>query len=181
MELQKAILTRRSIRRYTAEPVSRAELCRVIELARFAPSWKNTQTTRYTLVTDRALLDRIAAEGMAGFAKNAETLSNAPALVVLSTVTGRSGYERDGSPTTPKGSHWQSFDAGIAAQTFCLAAWEQSLGTLIMGIFDEEKVAGLIDLPAGESVSALIVVGRAAEEPTAPGRKETDALLRVID
>jgi hypothetical protein len=63
----------------------------------------------------------------------------------MTCVTGRCGYERDGSFSTPKGDRWEMFDAGIAAQTFCLAAHEMGLGTVIMGVFDENKVNEVID------------------------------------
>ena len=179
MELKEAVLTRRSIRQYTGEPVSAEDIQAIISLARYAPSWKNTQTPRYTLVTDRALLDRIATEGMEGFTPNTETLKGAPALVIQSMRTGISGYERDGSPTTGLGTHWQSFDAGIAAQTFCLIAREMGLGTLIMGIFDGAKIAALINLPEEETVSALLVVGHPASEPPVPKRKDVETLLRI--
>ena len=108
-------------------------------------------------------------------------IRSAAALVVLTTVDGIAGYEPDGSPTTAKGAHWQSFDAGIACQTFCLAAHDLGLGTLIMGIFDEPKIKELLQIPEGESISALIAVGYADIAPNAPKRKETSELLQIID
>ena len=100
-------------------------------------------------------------------------------MMVITTVNSRSGYERDGSFTTSKGTHWQSFDAGIAAQTFCLAAHEAGIATVIMGIFDEEKVKEVIDVPDGQSVSALVAIGYADDEPEAPRRKSAEELLTV--
>lgn len=35
------------------------------------------------------------------------------------------------------------FDAGIAAQTFCLAAHEKGIGTVILGVFDDKKLRKL--------------------------------------
>ena len=111
------------------------------------------------------------------FAFNQKTASHAPALVVLTMLTSRSGYERDGSFSTSQGTHWQSFDAGIAAQTFCLAAHALGLGTVIMGIFDEDKVKQVVDIPEGQKVAALIAVGHPAEEPVCPKRKDVETLL----
>jgi hypothetical protein len=105
---------------------------------------------------------------------------SAAALVVLTTVDGIAGYDPDGTPTTPKGDHWQSFDAGIACQTFCLAAYGKGLGTLIMGIFDEAKIAEILHIPAGERISALIAIGYPAVDPAAPKRKETGEILEII-
>ena len=91
----------------------------------------------------------------------------------------RSGYERDGSFSTSKGTHWQSFDAGLAAEAFCVAAHDAGLGTVILGIYDEGKVKAVLNLPETESVSALIPIGVPAESPAAPKRKDVSELLRI--
>ena len=100
------------------------------------------------------------------------------ALVVLTMIKGRSGYERDGSFSTPLATHWQSFDAGIAAQTFCLSAHALGLGTVIMGIYDPAEVAKVVEIPEGQEVAALIALGHPAQDPQAPARKDVDTLLR---
>ena len=179
MDIINEIKTRRSVRAFTDKPVSADVIASIVDTAAYAPSWKNSQTARYTAILDKDIKDKLAAECMLGFAYNTGTANGAPAMIVVSTVNGRSGYERDGSFTTDKGTHWQSFDAGIATQTFCLAAHEQGLGTVIMGIFDADKVAKLISLPEGQSVSALIAIGHPAEEPAAPKRKTSAELLTI--
>jgi nitroreductase len=108
-------------------------------------------------------------------------IKNAPVLLVETTVNARSGYERDGSFTTSKGTHWQSYDAGISAQTLCLTAHEYGLATVIMGIFEESKVAEAISLEDGKSVSALIALGYPDDEPVAPKRKEVSDILTILD
>ena len=115
---------------------------------------------------------------MLDFAFNQKTTHGAPALVVLTMIKGRSGYERDGSFSTPLATHWQSFDAGIAAQTFCLSAHALGLGTVIMGIYDPAEVAKVVEIPEGQEVAALIALGHPAQDPQAPARKDVDTLLR---
>lgn len=173
------IKERRSIRKFKDMEVSADAIASVVATAAYAPSWKNSQTTRYIAVLDKEIKDKLANECMMGFEYNVGTASGAPAMVVVTTINNRSGYERDGSATTSKGTHWQSFDAGIATQTFCLAAHEVGLGTVIMGIFDENKVAEVIGLPEGQSVSALVAIGYPAEEPAAPKRKSAEDLLTI--
>jgi len=173
------IKERRSIRKFSDKEVTADVISGVVATAAYAPSWKNSQTTRYIAVLDKEIKNRLAKECMMGFEYNIGTASGAPAMVVVTTINNRSGYERDGSATTSKGTHWQSFDAGIATQTFCLAAHEAGLGTVIMGIFDEKKVAEVVGLPEGQSVSALVAIGYAAEEPAAPRRKSAEELLTV--
>ena len=180
MELKDCILGRRSIRRYTGEKLSRETLEKIVSLAAYAPSWKNVQPSRYVIVTDKAVIERIAGEAVLGFAHNASILRNCAALAVQTVLSKRSGYERDGTPSTAKGSHWESFDAGVAAQTFSLAAHEQGVGTCILGIIDEKKTAEAIGLPPEESVSAMIPMGYPAEEPNAPQRKSVEQLTRWL-
>ncbi len=182
MDLVKGIKERRSIRKFQDKPISHELIEEIVEVARFAPSWKNTQIARYIVVEDREVIARLATEDCTlGFAYNIKTMANAPALVLLTYVSKRSGYEKDGSFTTPKGDRWEMFDAGIAAQTFCLAAHEKGLGTVIMGIFDEEKVRKVVDIPEGQILAAIIPMGYPADaEVSAPPRKEPDELLSFI-
>ena len=177
--MSNALTARRSIRKFQPTPVSPDTIRAIVAVAAYAPSWKNSQTTRYTLLTKREEIDRVADECTMGFQKNIDTLHGAPALVVLTTVNDRSGYERDGSFSTSKGTHWQSFDAGLAAEAFCVAAHDAGLGTVILGIYDEGKVKAVLNLPETESVSALIPIGVPAESPAAPKRKDVAELLRI--
>ncbi len=180
METLQCIKERRSVRKFTDEIIDQDTLSAIVEAASYAPSWKNTQITRYNVIQNQDLIQRIANEGVLGFTYNAKTISNAKNIVIVSYVEGRSGYERDGSFTTSKGEQWQMFDAGIATQTFSLAAWEYGIGTVVMGIFDEAIIKDIIQLPEGESVGAILAIGKPAEEPKTPRRKTVDDLLRII-
>ncbi len=116
-----------------------------------------------------------------GFTFNANTIKNAPQLVLVTYVSGRSGFERDGSYSTSKEDRWESFDTGIATQTFCLAAHDYGVGTVILGVFDEETISKIVTLPEGQKIAALIAMGYAeGEAPAAPKRKEVEALVSYI-
>ncbi len=177
MEAKECILTRRSIRKYADKPVAKETIEELVSMASFAPTWKNVQANRYIAVTDENIKNKVADECVMDFASNQRIIKNAPVLVVMTIVDSRSGYERDGSFSTSKEKHWESFDSGIAAQTFSLAAHELGLGTVIMGIFDADKVAEAVGVPEGESVSALVALGYPDEEPAAPKRKELEKIL----
>lgn len=179
MEFTEAVKGRRSIRKYTDKPVTKEEIEQIIELTRYSPTWKNSQTARFHVILNRELKDQIAEEGTLNFSKNKLNIQSASGLVILTTVDGIAGYNEDGTFTTSKGTHWQSFDAGIACQTFCLTAYDRGISTLIMGIYDEEKIKNLLNLPEGESVSALIAVGYADDAPKAPRRKELNEIIKI--
>lgn len=180
MELIEGIRTRRSVRKFTDQEVTKEQIEEIVEIARFAPSWKNSQSVRYMLILNKEIKDRIASEAVMGFDWNTTIIKGAPALILVNTVDKRAGYEKDGTPSTSKGEHWQSYDAGIASATFCLAAFEKGLASVILGIYDEEKIREIAGVPEGQKVSAIIPIGYANEEPQAPRRKETADLLTVI-
>ena len=69
------------------------------------------------------------------------------------------------------------FDVGAACQTFCLAAHEAGLGTVIMGIWDEDGITELLDIPETQELAALIAIGYPDIEPEAPRRKSVEDLL----
>lgn len=180
MELIKGIKERRSTRKFTDQAVSEEEIRAIVSAASYAPSWKNTQTAHYIAIINQEKKQEIADTCVMGFAGNQRIIGQAPVLIVETTVNERSGYERDGSFSTSKGTHWQSYDAGLAGEAFCLAAWEKGMGTVIMGIFEEAKVKEALQIPETESVSALIALGYPEEVPEAPKRKETELLLKIV-
>lgn len=179
MEFKDVIETRRSVRKYTEEPVTEETIRKIVETAQYTPTWKNSQSVRVTAVTDPALKARIAEEAIPDYKKNTGIINAAPVLLILSTVKGICGYEPDGSFSTGKGTHWESYDAGAFGYAICLAAREMGLGTCIMGLFDEVKAAELIDLPDGESVSVFIALGYPLFDPKMPPRKPLDEVLRI--
>lgn len=180
MEALECIKTRRSVRKFKEEIVEHATVEKIIEAASLSPSWKNTQIVRYNIVEDKKILEEIANNCVLDFEFNQKTISRAPELVVVSMIEKRCGYERDGSYSTSKEDRWEMFDAGIATQTFCLAAHDLGVGTVILGIFDEDKVAKAISLPEGQKVAALIVMGYPNQECEAPKRKSVEELVTYL-
>ena len=175
MNVTDCLKTRRSIRRFKAEPVDHSIIDSVVSSASYSPSWKNTQITRYTAVESQSLLTEIAEKYVPDF--NAKIIRQAPVLMAVSYVRGRCGYERDGSFSTKKEDRWQMFDAGIACQSFCLSAWDHGLGTVIMGVFDEDGISKLLGIPWDQDLAALIAVGYPDITPEAPAKKSVDELL----
>ena len=178
MDVQTCILTRRSVRKFTGEPVDRALLEQVISLAAYAPSWKNTQISRYIAIESpeiqQDIIDRFCLPG----SNNPAIIASAPLLVAQTFVKARCGFERDGTFTTDRGEGWQYYDCGIAAQTFCLAAHDLGLGTVIMGVFDRKGLQEYLEIPPEQELMALIALGYPDDTPlAAPKRKDVDTLL----
>lgn len=102
MELDKIIESRRSIRSYTNQPVSKEDLCKMIACAKEAPSWKNSQTARYHIAYSTDIVEELKQKGLAPF--NAENTKNAPVLIVTSFVKDRSGFNKDKTPSNELGN-----------------------------------------------------------------------------
>ena len=175
MNATECIKGRRSIRKFTNDKIEHSVLESIISTSAFSPSWKNTQITRYIAIEDISIIQKIADEFTPDF--NSNIVRQVSTLIAVTFIKGRSGFERDGSFSTKKEDRWQMFDVGAACQTFCLAAHEQGLGTVIMGIWDEDEITKLLDIPDTQELAALIAIGYPDISPDAPKRKSVEDLL----
>lgn len=176
MDAITCIKTRRSIRKFKPEQISKEIVEDLVLTASYAPSWKNTQTTRYIAITDPKIKERLSKECCGEH--NQGIIDGAPMLIATLIVDKRSGFERDGSYTTVREDNWQAFDNGIATQTLCLAANEKGLGTVIMGMYDIDKATEILQVPEGQLLMALVAIGYPDEEPDIPKKKSVEDLLK---
>lgn len=178
MDAIKMIKERRSVRKFKNEKVDRETMKEIISISRWAPSWGNFQVARYTIVDDDTIIKRLGTEGVKGFVYNVDTLKNAKGVAVLSFVKGKSGKLDGDEYATSKANVWEVFDAGIACQTFCLAAHTKGVGTVIMGVIDDDTISKIVGLPEEETVAALIVYGYPDEDPAPTSRKDVNDIMR---
>jgi nitroreductase len=173
MELIEAIKTRRSIRRYSDKPVEEEKLQTVLEAVRLAPSWANYQCWRMVVIRDKSMKQRISELSYVesffapkGYKSNPsmKALAEAPIVVILCADPGQSGVLW--------GQHYYLVDTGLAAQNFMLAAKGEGLGTVFVGVYDEEKLKSLLNIPAEIRIVGLFPLGYPAGEPKeGPARK----------
>ena len=178
MQRLEGIRTRRSIRRFKDIEVPRDLVLKAVDSAKYYPSWKNTQTARFMLIENKELKSKIA-DCVLGFTHNTEIINNAPSLIIVLTIKGRSGYERDGSPTTSKGSHFESFDAGLATQNLMLSLHNEGIGSVVLGIYDEDKIKKLLELDDTYSISCLLPIGYKVEDAVCPMRHTNEEFLII--
>lgn len=185
MDTLEAIKNRRSIRQQKSDPIDEATLNKVLEAARWAPSWANTQAWRFVVVRDPNIKAQLAATRAQrpppppGAAPAAPTppppppaILTAPAVIVVCGELKKSGVRPDGTPSTDKGDSWYMYDTGLASQNLCLAAHALGLGTVILGAFDAKKAAEILKLPDGFAVVVMIPLGVPAAEGRPTTRKE---------
>ncbi|MGB5216711.1 MAG: nitroreductase family protein [Smithella sp.] len=175
MELQEAILKRRSVRKFTDYIVTDEELKQIFEAVRWSPSWANTQTWEFIVVRDKELIEKVTGTYSE---KNPATKGSlvASALIVACAKTGISGCY-DGKEVTAV-KNWGMFDLGIAVQTLCLKAHELGLGTVVVGLMNHEACEKILAIPEGHKVIAVLPIGRPATEPKAgPARKSLSEIV----
>ena len=177
MEVLECIETRRSVRKYTDRAVEKALVEKLVRAAQYAPTWKNSQATRFTAVLDSEKRWQVRA-ALPDFNQN--STQNAPVYLIVSAVTRRSGYERDGSATTPLGEGYTFFDCGATVEALCLAAHDAGLATLIMGIFDGDKLRSSLKIPETEVPVVVLALGYPADVPQMPKRRALEEVLRVF-
>ena len=168
------IKERRSIRKYDGREVPEDIVNDILETLRWTPSWANTQCWEVIWVKERELREKLVEASYKGNPAN-KAMLEAPVLLALCAKLTASGFYK-GEVTTKFGD-WFMFDLGLAAQTLCLAAQHHGLGTVIVGLFDHDKVREILFVPEGHEIVALIPIGYPAHSPSAPRRKEIGEFL----
>ncbi len=169
METQQSIMQRRSVRRFTDEDVSNDQLKELMQAARYAPSWANTQCWEFIIVRDNAVKEKLAATMPETNPARKATL-NAPVVIVACGKLGSSGFYK-GEVATSKGDNWYLYDVGLATQNISLAAHAMGLGSVILGLFDADAAGKALNLPDSVKVVTMIPLGVPAKESKAPPRK----------
>ena len=167
MEFKELIRDRRSVRNYS-EAISREDLTSILDDARMAPSWKNSQTYRCYAVTDPEKTAAFREAVLPPF--NAKNSANA-AYIVTTFVKGISGYNGD-VPANEAGDFWGAYDLGLHDAYLILSARDRGYDTLIMGIREAAAIRDLLEIPGDEEILSVIAIGKRAAEPAFRPRKE---------
>lgn len=178
MEVSEAIINRRSIRNMKTDPIDDETLRKVLEAARWAPSWKNTQCWRFVVVRDGSIKEKISGcmtGGRAGPGTAANAIIQAPVLIVACAELGKSGLHA-GDFATDKGD-WYMYDVALAMQNLVLEAHSLGLGTVHLGLFDSRQVAEILGVPEGFCVVSMTPLGYPVETPGTVPRKELPEMV----
>ena len=169
------VASRRSVRNYEAgTSISEEQVRTLIATTMEAPTWANTQTTRYYVAMSE---EKVAAVKELIGQGNARNTANAPVMIVSTFVKGQSGFGR-GNPANEVGDGWGAYDNGLSNAYFILKAREQGFDTLIMGMRDSDGLRKLFGIPENEQVMAVISLGKRASDPRRPDRKPINDIVR---
>ncbi len=147
----KEIFERRSIRRYTDEPVPEDLLEAVIKAGMYAPSAGNEQPWEFVVISERDLLDKIAAVH-----PHARMLKEAPAAIVVCGDIAREKHK----------DMW-SLDCAAATENMLLEISFLGLGGVWLGVYPRpermKEIKKLLLLPEKIVPFSIIALGFPAE------------------
>jgi nitroreductase len=168
--------TRRSIRSYDAsKKISEAEVRTLLTAVQEAPSWANQQPTKYYVAISKEKLE--AVQNLVG--GNKERIQNAPVLIVSTYERGKSGFF-NGNATNEIGDGWGAYDNGLSNCYLIMQARAMGFDTLIMGMRDSDSLRKEFNIPAEETVMAVIALGYRSGEPKQPGHRPFDEVVKFF-
>jgi nitroreductase len=146
MDALEAIKNRRSIRKYTDDAVSKADLETIVDAGRLAATGSNQQPWDFIVVTDRTMITHFKVSGA--------WMDNAAAVIAI---------------VMDPASRWWLEDGSAAIENILIASTALGYGACwVEGnvIPHEEQFKILLNIPASKRLMALIPIGVPAESPT---------------
>jgi len=147
-----AILERRSIRKYTSEPVSEDMIKELLKAAMAAPSAGNEQPWHFIIIRDRAILDRIPSVH-----PYSQMVKQAPLAILVCGDLDLAMH----------GEMWVQ-DCSAATENLLIAVQAKGLGAVWLGVYPrEERIKGLrklLNIPRHVAPFALVPIGYPGEK-----------------
>lgn len=171
MDFFELIAARRSMRKYARAPVEEAQLQRILEAVRQAPSAGNLQA--FVVYVVRRPEDR---QALVHAAFEQEFLAEAPVVLVFCAVPAQSAQKYGERGATL----YALQDATIACTYAMLAAKALGLDSVWVGAFREDEVSRLLALPDGHRPIAMLPIGYAGTETRPPPRRPLEELVYEI-
>jgi len=163
-DVLKAIYARRSVRRFTSEPVTHEQVEAILEAGRWAPSGKNTQPWRFVVVESCDKREELAA-----LAPQAGMIAAAPVTLAV-LLDGSAGYD------TLKDAQ----GVGAAIENILLAVHALGLGACWMGRTRDAAIEAVLGAKQEESLMALIPIGHPVKQPDAGPRHPLESITRFV-
>jgi len=170
------IRTRRSIRKYTGQPVSDEHVMQLLESARLAPSGSNTQPWHFIVVRSEAMRQQLAK-----IAHNQRWMADAPVhIVCVADVRCRISESEPVSldETSPLVETKQIIrDMSISVEHIVLEAESLGLGTCWIAWFEQKDIRPVLNIPSDKYVLCILTVGYPDEKPAARPRRKLEDIV----
>ncbi len=195
MNVYDALLTRRSIRRYTSQPLPQDTLDRILSAARWAPSAHNRQPWRFAVVQSasiKATLARTMGEQLradraadgdaaevieADVARSYSRITGGPAVIII--CLSMSDMDKYPDKRRQEAEHTMAVQGtAMAAQNLMLAAHAEGLGAcwLCAPLFAPDAVKDVLGLPRDWEPQGLLTLGY----PDGPRKEKARKPLEMV-
>ena len=157
------IISRRTIRKYLQKEIPEEVLLKCVEAARLSPSGANLQPLKYVIVNNQKLLKEVFstlswAGYLPGYQPSDEEMPRAYIIILLDKkIRQNPGH-----------------DAGIASMSISMVAYDESLGSCILGAVDREKLRQALNIPDNLDIVLVVALGYPAENPVVDKVGEKD-------
>lgn len=170
MDILNPIMTRRSVRKFTTDPVSEEQVTALLESARLAPSGNNRQPWQFLVVRSEELKQQIV-----DVCHNQTWMLDAPVFIVcvgdpVPRLKGKPSFDVDDASPEPVVKKVIR-DTAIAVEHLVLQAEYMGLAACWVGWFSQEEIRPLMNIPSDKYVLAIVPVGAAAEQPAPTPRR----------
>lgn len=167
MDFTDIILKRRSIRKFTNQPVPDETIKELLEAAMAAPYAGREGTWQFVVITEREILDKVPS-----IHPYSRMILESPVAILVCADLSRNSFE-------PGIDYWIQ-NCSAAAQNILLAATGKGLGNVWLGIYPRkdrvEALRELLAIPEHVVPFALIPLGYPNEEK-APAKRYDEELV----
>jgi len=167
MELIDAIYTRRSVRDFTDEPVTREDLAEIMRAGTWAPSGQNNQPWRFALIQNKTILSQIAT-----LTRYHHIIESAAACIAV-FIDYNTSYD----------DVKDHMAVGACIQNMLLAVHSLGLGSVWLGeiLKNSNKIRTILEIPEEYDLLAVIAIGHPAHREQKSHRKDiTEILLKEM-
>jgi len=166
MDLDKAIQSRKSVRKFKDKKPDWRDIIECIDAVRYAPMAGNNFTLKFILVDDKEKIQKITDAAQQPF------ISQAKYVVVVCSNTSR--------PVNAYGKKGEIFcrqQAGAAIQNFLLKIQEAGLSTCWIGYFVENQIKRELKIPDNIQIEAVFPIGHEFEKQRTKRKIDIDRIL----
>ena len=156
METWDAITARRNVRQFADRAIPDADLDRVLEAGRIAPSSQNNQPWDFVVVTDPDLLRELS-----GVWRGGGHIAHAAAAIALVIS----------DEEEPRVRERNRFDIGQATMQMMIAAADLGIGAGHSAVGDQAIARSVLGVPGDKLVAFVMDLGYPADRPLKPGTR----------
>ncbi|MDD3398412.1 MAG: nitroreductase family protein [Candidatus Methanomethylophilaceae archaeon] len=160
-------MNRRSIRKYSSEPLDEEMLVEILRAGMAAPSAHNQRPWHFVVIDDRSKLDAIMVVH-----PHSQMLREAPMAILVCGV-----------PSKSKVPEYLPQDCSAAVMSMLIRITELGLGGVWLGVHPnpdrENGIRSVVSLPDGVVPFAIISVGHPDAEKGPSGRYDEDRVHRT--